>query len=134
MGSGTIVMMSRQHGDRWSSFGAHAGIKEISSLLRPDQLKRIEILQEFDDEFLRDISPDITLAKWNAGAVVFEAGSYLDLAFYIVEGEVEMFLPRNDDASRPIFTAKGAASSGPRASAAVRAQGGDASHASHATA
>src|SRR4051812_37251560 len=86
--SKTIVMMSRQHGDRWSSFGAHAGIVSISKLLRPDQLREIEILQEFDDAFLLEISPDITLARWEAEATVFEAGSYIDLAFFVVDGEV----------------------------------------------
>ena len=79
--SRTMVMMSRQHGDRWSAFGEHAGIREISSLLTPGELKRFEILREFDDEFLRGISADITVATWNPGAVIFEAGTYLDLAF-----------------------------------------------------
>lgn len=106
-GSGTMVMLSRQHGDRWSSYGEHAGIQNLSSLLSPSQLKQYEIFQEFDDEFLREISPDVTLAKWNAKAVVFEEGTYLDLAFYVVEGEVEMFLARHEaGAHQPIFTAK----------------------------
>ena len=109
MGAGTMVMLTRQHGDRWSSFGEHAGIKAISSLLTPDQLKRIDVLEEFDDAFLRELSPDIIVAKWNAGAVIFEAGTYLDLAFYIVEGEVHMKLPDKDDSARPIFTSRGSA-------------------------
>ncbi len=101
-----MVMMGRQHGDRWSSFGEHAGIREISSLLTPAQLKHIEILRDFDDDFLRSISPDVTIAKWNAGAVIFEAGTYLDLAFFVIDGEVDMVLATNDAAHRPIFTAK----------------------------
>jgi CRP-like cAMP-binding protein/Fe-S-cluster-containing hydrogenase component 2 len=105
----TMVMLTRQHGDRWSSFGEHAGIKAISSLLTPDQLKRIDILEEFDDAFLRELSPDIIVAKWNAGAVIFEAGTYLDLAFYIADGEVEMQLPDKEGSARPIFTSRGSA-------------------------
>lgn len=90
--SGTMVMMVRQHGDRWSSFGGHSGIEDLSTLLRPDQLKQIEVLQEFDDDFLREISPDLTIAKWKAGATIFEEGAYLDIAFFLVAGKVEMFL------------------------------------------
>lgn len=107
---GTMVMLNQQHGDRWSSYGEHAGISAISSLLSPDQLKRIDMLAEFDDAFLRELSPDIIVAKWNAGAVIFEAGTYLDLAFYVIEGEVEMKLPSKDDEARPIFTARGSTS------------------------
>ena len=100
-------MRGRQQVDRWSSFGEHAGIREISSgLLAPEELKRIELLQEFDMQFLLEISADLTIAKWNAGAVVFEAGTYLDLAFLILAGEVEMVLPRNDEVHRPIFTSR----------------------------
>src|ERR1043166_4251363 len=100
MGSGTVVMMSRQHLDRWASFGAHAGVQGISSLLRPDQLRQIELFHEFDDEFLRDISADVALAKWDKGATVFEAGSYLDMAFFIMEGEVQMELGRDRKSTR----------------------------------
>jgi Fe-S-cluster-containing hydrogenase component 2 len=104
--TGTIRILSRQHGDRWSSFGEHTGIVNLSSLLHPDQLRRIEILEEFDDEFLRDISTDVALARWKGGAVVFEAGTYLDLAFLVVDGQVEMALPRSAPSHRPIFTAR----------------------------
>lgn len=103
--SRTMVMMSRQHGDRWSAFGEHAGIREISSLLTPGELKRFEILREFDDEFLRGISADITVATWNPGAVIFEAGTYLDLAFFVVQGDVTMMLAPANAAAKPIFTA-----------------------------
>jgi CRP-like cAMP-binding protein/formate hydrogenlyase subunit 6/NADH:ubiquinone oxidoreductase subunit I len=74
--------------------------------LRPDQLRQIELFHEFDDEFLRDISADVALAKWDKGATVFEAGSYLDMAFFIMEGEVQMELGRGAATHRPIFTTK----------------------------
>lgn len=102
-GSATMVMMSRQHGDRWSSFGEHAGIRELSSMLTPAQLKRLPLLEEFDEAFLHDIAPDVTLAKWDAGATVFEEGTYLDLAFFVVDGEVDLFVARHGAAQRPIF-------------------------------
>lgn len=95
--SGTMVMMVGQHGDRWSSFGEHAGIENLSSLLSPAQLKSIELLAEFEDEFLREISPDITVAQWKGGATIFEAGAYLDLAFFIIDGQVDLFLSGNLD-------------------------------------
>jgi Fe-S-cluster-containing dehydrogenase component/CRP-like cAMP-binding protein len=101
-----MVMLGRLHGDRWSAFGEHAGIQNLSSLLHPDQLKLIDILEEFDEGFLREISPDLTLAKWNAGATVFEEGAYLDLAFYLLAGEVEVFMAKDEPAHRPIFHAQ----------------------------
>ena len=105
-GSRTTVMLGRQHGDRWSAYGEHAGIREISSLLKAEELKQFDILREFDEEFLRGISADVTLATWNPGAVIFEAGAYLDLAFLVVQGEVEMVLAPINAAHKPIFTAK----------------------------
>lgn len=100
-----MVMLGRLHGDRWSSFGDHAGIRSLSNLLTPEQMKRLEIFEEFDERFLQDISPDVTVAEWNAGAVLFEEGTYLDLAFVLVQGEVEIFLAQHEDANRPIFKA-----------------------------
>lgn len=101
--------MARLHGDRWSSFGAHAGISQISSLLTAADLKRVEILSEFDDAFLAEIAPDLTIAKWNSGATIFEAGTYLDLAFFIIDGEVEMSLTSGNAVGGPggpIFSAR----------------------------
>ncbi len=105
-GSKTMVMLGRMHGDRWSSFGSHAGIESISSLLSPDQLREHWVFEEFSDRFLREIGPDVSLAKWNADAVVFEEGTYLDLAFLVVDGEVEVFQAKTDPAHQPIFTSK----------------------------
>jgi len=102
-GSKTMVMLGVQHGDRWASFGEHAGIQNLSSLLTPEQLKRFEIFQEFKDDFLQEISPDITLAVWEPGTVIFEEGTYLDLAFVVIEGEVEILLARDGSAGEPIF-------------------------------
>jgi Fe-S-cluster-containing hydrogenase component 2/CRP-like cAMP-binding protein len=102
----TVIMQAKQHGDRWSSFGAQAGISEFSGKLGAAQLKRIELLAELDDDLLNEISPDLSVAKWQAGATIFEAGSYIDLAFHVLEGEVELRAPAAGTA-QPIFKQQG---------------------------
>jgi CRP-like cAMP-binding protein/Fe-S-cluster-containing dehydrogenase component len=102
--SGTMLMLGRMHGDRWSSWGEDGGIQSISNLLRPDQLRRFWVFEDFDDTFLKEIGPDVSLAEWKAGAIVFEAGTYLDLAFLVVDGEVEVSLGVDANRAEPIFT------------------------------
>lgn len=101
--SGTTVILGRQHGDRWASFGEHAGIQSISSLLQPEQMQGLELFKDLKEDFLLEISPDVSVAKWNEGAVIFEEGTYLDLAFVVLEGEVELYLAAQESAARPIF-------------------------------
>ena len=59
-------MMVRQHGDRWSSFGGHNGIEDLSTLLRPDHDTRVTGYKEirwYDEDlpdyvdFLRQVFP-----------------------------------------------------------------------------
>ena len=48
----------------------------------------------------------MSLASWDAGSVLFEQGAYIDLAFCVVEGEVEVYLEgvgEGDGGARPIF-------------------------------
>jgi len=95
-----------QHKDRWNSFGANSGLLKISEKLSLPELKRYELFQDYDDEFLDKISPDIALATWKKGAVLFEEGTYLDLAFFILTGEVEVYIKKlqeQAELSRPIF-------------------------------
>lgn len=103
--SPTVMKRREQFRDRWSSREKSSGILEISELLPPDALREIDILRDFDDALLAKLSPDMSVASWKEGAVLFEEGSYIDVAFYILEGEVEMFLrkdaPPADDA--PVF-------------------------------
>ena len=52
------------------------------------------------------ISPDVTVASWRKNAVLFEQGSYLDLAFFVLEGEVRVSLSTlatGDAGALPIF-------------------------------
>ncbi len=93
--------------DRWSGYGDNTGILDLEKDLRPDQLRAFEIFSEFKDSFLEDISPDVTIAKWDRKAVLFEEGTYLDLGFYVVEGSVEFSLKGLEGgakaATQPIF-------------------------------
>ncbi|MFQ5568278.1 MAG: cyclic nucleotide-binding domain-containing protein [Rhodothermales bacterium] len=92
--------------DRWSAYGANTGILRISERLSPDALRRYEIFQTYDDAFLETLTPDITIATWKADAILFEEGSYLDLAFYIIDGEVNVYLTQlQDTGAIPIFDA-----------------------------
>jgi Fe-S-cluster-containing dehydrogenase component/CRP-like cAMP-binding protein len=84
--------------------GENSGIRHLSSMLSPGDLNRYPIFDGLKESHLEDLSPDVTVAEWEEDAVLFEAGSYLDLAFWIDEGEVELHLGAADDASQPIFT------------------------------
>lgn len=90
----TGVKRIEQHKDRWSAYGATAGILGISEKLSPNNLRRFEMFRDYDDAFLEEISPDVTIAKWKPNTVLFEEGAYLDLAFFIVQGSVEIYLQK----------------------------------------
>lgn len=80
-----------QYRDRWSSYGGNTGIQAISDKPSVETLKGIEIFRDLDDRFLETLSPDISLVLWKEGSTLFEQGTYLDLAFFVEEGEVEVF-------------------------------------------
>jgi len=54
----------------------------------PGSLQGIDLFKGIDPEFLEDLTRDISIASWQPDAVLFEEGSYIDLAFFVVEGEV----------------------------------------------
>lgn len=92
--------------DRWTSYGTNTGIINISEKLTPAELKKYPIFKDYDDKFLEKISPDISLATWKKDSVLFEEGSYIDLAFYLVKGQVQIYLSatRKDEIlNQPIF-------------------------------
>jgi len=103
----TVMRRMEQHRDRWSSFGGQTGIRSLSDKPSAATLSDIEIFRGLDDGFLESISPDISIAHWYAGSMLFEQGTYLDLAVYVMDGQVEVFFPGSDDAARsqalPIF-------------------------------
>ena len=114
MGEATRYRRAGQHRDRWSIFGAADGIRHLSERLSAEELKQYPIFEDFKDRFLETISPDISVALWREGAVMFEEGSYIDVAFFLVEGSAAAYLAKHagpDTASGPIF-------SGPRGTGA----------------
>ncbi len=90
--SKTMLRRIEQYKDRWSSYGMNTGIVAISDKLSVAELKQFELFADYDDKFLEKISPDVSLVAWKRGAVLFEEGTYLDLAFFVVDGKVEVFL------------------------------------------
>lgn len=95
-----------QHRDRWSSYDTDSGLLSISEILSVAELKDIELFAAYDDKFLAKIAPDISIAVWKKGSVLFEEGSYIDLAFCVLSGEVEALLQKvgpQPPLSRPIF-------------------------------
>ena len=91
----TFIKRLELYKDRWTSYGATAGILGISEKLSPGDLRRFEIFRDYSDEFLEEISADISVAKWKKNAVFFEEGTYVDMAFFIVQGMVEVYLHKN---------------------------------------
>ena len=104
--SDTDLQRQALHRDRWSAFGTNTGILSISDKLSPEELKKYDIFQEYKNPFLQTISPDVSVAEWEKDSVLFEEGSYIDLAFFVVAGKIEVYLNQksNDsDSNRPIF-------------------------------
>ena len=93
-----------QEGDRWSGYDEQSGIRKVWRSLDPAALRRFSIFAEFKDSFLQDITRDVSVAEWDQGAVLFEEGTYLDLAFFVAEGTVDLVLKKLDHApTAPIF-------------------------------
>lgn len=99
----TVIRLEEQFKDRWTSYGAETGLLELSERLSPENLKQYKIFQKYPDKFLEEISPDITVAKWCKDAILFEEGNYIDLAFCILNGQVEAFVNNTEEADQPIF-------------------------------
>lgn len=102
--SKTSIRRLEQYHDRWSSYGANTGIQAVSDKPSPAELREFEIFQDYDDAFLEEISPDVSVVLWRQEAVLFEQGTYLDLAFFIADGAVEVHLDGvGDPTGTPIF-------------------------------
>ncbi len=106
MGEATIYRRQEQHRDRWSSYGAADGIRHLSERLSAEDLKQYPIFEGFKDRFLETISPDVSVALWREGAVLFEEGSYIDVAFFLIQGSAAAYLAKHagpDGPSGPMF-------------------------------
>lgn len=88
--SKTSLRRLAQYHDRWSSYGDNTGIVAISDKPSAADLRQYDIFQSYDDAFLEKLSPDISIALWRPGCVLFEEGAYIDLAFFVAQGEVEV--------------------------------------------
>ncbi len=100
----TGIKQSELHRDRWSSLDTQGGIVEVSERLAAAELEKIELFADYDRKFLDKISHDVSVATWEAGAVLFEQGTYIDLAFFVLSGEVEVWIEGGGEGgARPIF-------------------------------
>jgi CRP-like cAMP-binding protein/Fe-S-cluster-containing dehydrogenase component len=100
--SQTQIKREEQYKDRWTSYGGASGIIALSEKPTPTQLKLFDIFKEYDDKFLEKISPDVSIATWKKDTLLFEEGSYIDIAFFIVKGSVDVYLQKQQT-GRPIF-------------------------------
>ncbi len=97
-------MLREQYEDRWSFLAEESGILEIAERPSAETLKRFPIFEEFPDKFLEELSPDVAIATWEENSVLFEEGTYLDRAFYIHEGQVELYIQQQQGTvTQPIF-------------------------------
>ena len=105
MAPDTILRRVEQHRDRWGSFASESGSTQVSERLSAEELKRYEIFRSYDEGLLERISPDVSVAAWAPDTVLFEEGSYIDLAFHVVSGEVAVYLAskQDPDVDAPIF-------------------------------
>jgi len=102
----TQLRRIEQYRDRWTSLGAQTGLITISDELTVEQLQEFDIFKEYDEKILRRIRQDVSVATWQQGAVLFEEGTYIDLAFLVVDGEVEVSLDgveASGGGAQPIF-------------------------------
>ncbi len=105
VGGRTEARRAELYRDRWSARAVgESGLTGLSEMLSLEELRRIELFAEYDDQVLEKVRPDVAVASWRQGAVLFEEGSYIDLAFFVEQGEVEIFLEQAGPARpRPIF-------------------------------
>ncbi|HSR51560.1 MAG TPA: cyclic nucleotide-binding domain-containing protein [Acidobacteriota bacterium] len=103
----TLFRRIVQHRDRWSSFGSGTGLAWLSEKLSAKELREYDLFKPYSDRFLERISPDVTVASWKKGAVLFEQGSYIDLAFFVAKGEITLSFSAGAGApaAQPIFDA-----------------------------
>lgn len=102
----TSAMRIEQFNDRWTSVGTTSGVSDIKDRLSPSELKQYDIFKEFEDKLLEKISPDVSVARWKKDSILFEEGSYVDLAFCIISGDVRIFSTsraEDEQVDSPIF-------------------------------
>ena len=101
--SATVLQQQKLFEDRWSGYGDQVGIKRFSDQLKASDLKKLPLFEDYELDFLEKISHDISVAVWEKDAILFEEGSYLDLAFFVVSGQVDVYVDKQQKAQQPIF-------------------------------
>ncbi len=102
----TVLRQIEQYRDRWSSYDDDSGLVRLSDRPSVAELERHEIFAGLDARLLDRIASDVSLAAWREGSVLFEQGAYIDLAFVVLSGEVEVFVAGQEGeegGARPIF-------------------------------
>jgi len=102
----TEIRRALLYEDRWASEGGRTGIISLADRPTARALAAMDLFNGIDPPLLEDITQDVSIASWEAGAVLFEEGSYIDLAFFIVEGEVVIHTSQAQNEARlgtPIF-------------------------------
>lgn len=94
MVSHSFVEREEQFQDRWTTFGKQSGILKIYKRLSARKLQEFEIFKDYKADFLEKISPDVCVAVWEKGKIVFEEGAYLDLAFFVLNGNVNLYIKK----------------------------------------
>lgn len=90
----TISGRLKLYQDRWTSYEDHPSILGISEQLTPQELRAYGIFQDpkYDDSFLNKIGPDVSIVRWREKSVLFSEGDYIDVAFFVADGRVQLSL------------------------------------------
>lgn len=75
--------------DKWSYISSSSGLLELLPV-EPRALKRFPLFKNVEYEHLHLASEDMALAKWQGGVMLFGEGDFVDMAFMIVSGNVEL--------------------------------------------
>lgn len=80
--------------DKWHCLSPSSDLFALAPV-PPDTLKRFVPFTEFDAAQLREIAPEVKLARWQDGAILFREGEAIDLAFIVVRGSLNLYVRSN---------------------------------------
>ncbi len=91
-----IATRDRLYEARWATFRKREGITNFSDRVAGHVLQNtFPVFGDFKPKLLEELTPDIAVVRWAPGIVLFEEGSYLDMAYYVVEGEIEVYVQKH---------------------------------------
>jgi Fe-S-cluster-containing hydrogenase component 2 len=107
--------------DRWWALADDPQILALRERPRAAELRGLAPLAECEAPLLEELAPELAIATWRAGSTLYEEGALVDLAFFVLEGEVALHLPRDPGTPvAPIFEATRAGGAAPAARHAAR--------------